>query len=109
MNKRLVFSLFAATAMVGAPGAMVSTSAVAQTICGPDVPAGWNRPGGFCDYSSGTGSLTLPLDNGGGVPCIDAEASLVDMEMLQDLAIGERIYVAQVYCDDVDDNEPPAP
>lgn len=82
MNKRLVFSLFAATAMIGAPGAMVTTGATAQTLCGPDAPAEWQRPGGFCGFSAGTGSLTLPGTTTVGGPACDndGETPLPDCE-----------------------------
>lgn len=93
--KKLFVSLFTAVTLIGAPGAFMTTAAVAQTQCGPDAPSGWFNPGGFCDQSSGTRSLTLPQE---GTPGCEPFPYWELLASLEDMPIGERIHVA-VYCD----------
>ncbi len=95
--KKLFVSLLTAATLIGAPGAFMTTAAVAQTQCGPDVPSGWLEPGGFCDQSGSTGSLTLPLDTPQGAPC-EPHPYLELLSALEVMPVGERIHVA-AYCD----------
>jgi hypothetical protein len=100
--KKLIVSLFAASMLASGSGALVATGAMAQTVCGPDAPASWYNPGGFCAQVGGTGSLTN-LGDSDGTPCIEPEVVLVEdylLSAVQELEVGERIHVAQVYCDD---------
>ena len=122
--KQLIVTAFAACSLMSGFGGLVtSTAAFAQTPCGPNVPPAWTRPGGFCDGSNSTKSLTTPVEGSSGVPCppeipvrylvvrpgervhvaqvdpCDEECSECEL-LLGGLAIGDRIHVADVCCVD---------
>lgn len=120
--KTIIISAFLASSLLAGPGVLLTTtSASAQTACGPNVPSSWLAPGGFCDQSAGTHSLTLPGTDSANctsyvyVPII-IESSLavpkgarvqvadtcsipctytVGAIDIRDLPIGERVRVAQ--------------
>ena len=93
--KKLILCAFVAASTLVAPGALITASgALAQIQCGPDSPAEWQRPGGFCDQSESTKSLTDQVTPGEGctpVPTIEVTALAK--------APGERVHVA-VSCED---------
>lgn len=60
--KSLIVSAFVASSLFAAPAILV-TPAVAQN-CGPDAPAAYLRPGGFCDNADGGKSLSEPQSGG---------------------------------------------
>lgn len=57
MKKILVIALMLATASpLGGAGIALANSST-DPLCGPDAPAGYKRPGGYCDQIDSKGSL----------------------------------------------------
>jgi hypothetical protein len=88
--QKFVAIAFAALSLMAAPAAFVGTSsgALAQAVCGPDVPETWKRPGGYCEQL-GAGSLVEEPDDCRNYPVKEA------MMMISSLAYGESILVAE--------------
>lgn len=116
--KTFLTAAFVLSSLLMAPG--VTTTASAQTSCGPGVPEAWNRPGGFCDQIQSGKSLSLPgNENCSSIEYYFPEAS-VRMEVegirvhmaancsvncgdyyessidLRDLQLGDRARVAEI-------------
>lgn len=95
--KKLILTAFIASSLITGPGMLItSTGAMAQRVCGPDVPEAWLRPGGFCDGVAAGKSLTLP--GGGDEGCTSYEPPIELLSSLTDFKKGERVHVA-VVCD----------
>jgi hypothetical protein len=86
--KKLIAVAFAAASIIAGPAALITTASPAFASCADgDVPEAWKRPGGFCEQSSGKGSLS---DEGDGC---DGEAiyKLLSAPLMQE---GDRVIVA---------------
>lgn len=87
--RKLLTAAFVFSSLLVAPGIVV-TSSQAQQVCGPDVPASWNRPGGFCDQMQSGKSLSLP---GTGDDCSSYEYVFPEVRtMLEEK--GARVHMA---------------
>lgn len=89
MKKVVTVALFALSTFA-VPTALVATPAIALT-CGVDAPAGWERPGGFCDALKGTGSLSSPVEG-----AKEEDCEKYTYLLLKGVPLGEAIRVAEV-------------
>ncbi len=91
--KKFVAIAFAAASILAGPAIVVSTSssALAATECGPDVPEEWLRPGGFCEQAGSNKSLVEPLESCE-IPYLELLISSLEFEY------GEAILVAEQEC-----------
>ena len=97
--KHHLVALLLATTTAFAPIAALTTGNALASTCGVDAPAGWSRPGGFCDQLSSTSSqsTSVPIE-GPVVPPAPIEEEVVDpcggFGFLITLGTGDRVRIA---------------
>ncbi len=90
---KILLSVLLAVSTFAAPSVSVAGINLAAVACGPDAPAAWLRPGGYCDQIGSNGSL-VPPDAGDG----EGDMIICKTVMFEGPLPGVRVDVAGVDC-----------